>query len=137
MKRFLIVPLLALVLVGCAGIDKSVFQGGASLTASVQNPVTREMEAGVEATYQVAASSALAYARLRRCAAGETASLTNRCSTWPIVQKFKSINRIVFAQLKNLRGFLDNNDQVNAISAYNTIQTALASFKATAATSGI
>jgi hypothetical protein len=139
MKRFLIIPLalIAFGVIGCAGLNESIFKGGASLTASIQNPVTREQQAAVEATYQVAVSTALSYARLRRCKDGETASPTNLCSKWLIVQKFKTINRSVFAQLKQLRGFMDANDQVNAIKVYNAIQNAIANFKSTAVASGV
>ena len=86
MKRMLPVLLLSLALAGCAGFNKSVFDGGLSVTATVQNPVTREQQAAVEASYNVAASAGLAYMRLPRCKAGQAISFDNLCSSWPVVQ---------------------------------------------------
>ena len=139
MKHFLIVPLalIALTFANCSGVDKSVFEGGLSITATVQNPVTREQQAAVEASYQVAASAALSYARLRRCEAGETASPTNLCSEWAVVQKLKRANRTAYSQLVKLRDFMDNNETISAISAFNSVQKALADFKAIANTAGV
>jgi hypothetical protein len=134
MRRILLLPLIlfSLALASCAGIDKSVFDGGLSITATVQNPVTREQQAAVEASYQVAVSAALAYSRLRRCKAGEVFSATNPCSQWPTVQKLKLANRKAYKQLVNLRSFMDKNQQVSAVAAFNALQAALRDFKAIA-----
>lgn len=139
MRKLLLVPALfiALALSGCAGFDKSVFEGGLSLTAEVQNPITREQQAAVESSYQVAVSAALSYARLRRCGVGETASVTNHCSQWTSVQKLQSYNRVAFKAIERLRAFMDNNETVSAIKAFNEATAALKSFKSTAAATGI
>lgn len=138
MKKLFLVPflLLSFALASCATLDslKSALTIG---TASVNNPVTREQQAAVESSYQIAVSAALAYSRLRRCKAGETASIVNQCSQWTIVQKLKSANRIAYTQLVNLRRFMDNNQTINAIGAYNAVVAAIADFKSTAAASGI
>lgn len=139
MKRFLIVPFvfLAFTFGGCASLDKSVFDGGLSITATVNNPVTREQQAAVEASYQVAVSAALSYANLRRCKSGETASATNLCSQWSVVQKLQGANRIAYASLVKLRGFMDRNQTISAIAAFNEVQAALRDFRATAASSSV
>jgi hypothetical protein len=139
MRKFLIVPALffAIALSGCAGFDKSVFEGGLSLTAEVQNPITREQQAAVESSYQVAAAAALSYARLRRCGILERASATNLCSHWSVVEKLRSANRVAYKALVELRAFMDNNENVSAIKAFNEATAALKSFKSTAAATGI
>lgn len=142
MKRYLIIPVafLAFTFGGCAllqNADKSVFDGGLSITATVNNPITREQQAALEASYQVAVSAALSYSNLRRCKSGEKASATNLCSDWATVQKFQRANRIAYAELVNLRKFMDTNQQVSAVAAFNAVQNALRDFKAVAAASGV
>lgn len=140
MKRFLIVPILALSLAGCAGfpdLTKSVLVGGGSITATVQNPVTREQQAAIEASYQLTASAALSYARLRRCKVGEAASVANLCSQWPVVQKLQAYNRVAYKAIVQLRGFMDRNQTISAIGAFNEAQAALSAFKSTAAATKI
>lgn len=124
---------------GCAGfMDKfntSIFDGGLSITATVQNPVTMEQQAAVELSYTIAAKALLAYARQPRCPAGTTVAIT--CSSWPVVLKLQNANRVAFAQLQNLRQFMDTNNQVSAITAFNAAVSALRKFRATAYVEGI
>jgi hypothetical protein len=47
------------------------------------------------------------------------------CSNFGVVKKLKAANRIAFKQLQNLRVFMDNNQQVSAISAFNAAVGAL------------
>ena len=119
----------SLVLASCAAdpFSKSVLEGGTSLTATVNNPVTLQQQAEIEATYTVAAAGVLAYARLPRCSKSAPP-----CSSWPVVQKMKSGESAVFQQLQNLRTFMDNNQTVSAISAYNAASKALRDLKAVA-----
>jgi hypothetical protein len=160
MRRMFLLPLLlvALAMGGCASLGRSdvpfgtgfiqtadnlfsngvsVFKGGTSVTASIQNPVTREQQAGVEATYGLAASAVLNYSRLRRCKAGEVASITNLCSKWTVVQKLKRANSVAYGSIVKLRGFMDNNQTISAIGAFNSAQAALTNFKAIAVSSGV
>lgn len=135
MKRF-IALLLALSLTSCASLNKSFFEGGTSLIATVQNPVTTDQQAAVEASYNVVGSGALAYSRWRRCKPGEGTTVTNLCSKWSVVQKFKYYDGIIFKQLADLRSFMDANDQVSAIAVYNALVTSLRDFRALAFING-
>lgn len=136
MRRLLIIPFL-IALTGCAGVSRSVFDGGLSITATVQNPVTREMQASAEASYNVVASAAVAYVRLPRCKAGTVIGVDNLCSSWPVVQKLKTYNRVAYTALVKSRGFVDNNQNISAIGAYNEAVAALRDFKAIAFINGI
>jgi hypothetical protein len=137
MKRLLLVPLIAVALALGACSGKSVFQGGYSITAPVTNPVTREQQAAIEGSYGIAANLILTYGRLPRCKSGEAFTLVNRCSTGPLVRKLKQGNRVAFKQLQNLRTFMDTNQTVNAISAYNALRATLADLQATATANGL
>lgn len=130
MKRLAIIFAVALALSGCAG-DKSVFQGGTSLTATVNNPVTLEMQAALEAGYGVVATAAVNYARLPRCKAGEAESLTNLCSRWSVVQKLKTANRIAYAAINKSRDFVGMRT-ISAVSVFNSAVAALNDYKAIA-----
>lgn len=135
MKRLAIIVVLSLALGGCAG--KSIFQGGPSITAPITNPVTREQQAAIEGSYGIAAHLILTYGNLPRCKPGTSFSLTNRCSTGPLVRKLKQGNRVAYRQLQNLRAFMDNNETVNAIQAYNALRATLADLQATVTGNGL
>lgn len=122
-------------LVGCAGMDRSLLEGGLSPTATIANPVTLEQQAGAEASYNIAANAVLAYARRPRCKTGQT-FLKNGCSEWGVVQKLKTANRAVKKNLDNLRRFADT-DQVSAITAYNALVGGLRDLRAIAFVNGI
>ena len=67
MRKMLIpVLVLASLVGGCATADKSVFQGGTSVTATVQNPAGKRELASVELSYQLAAK-AFVLCRDTRC----------------------------------------------------------------------
>ena len=131
--RIAAIVLMAGLASGCAGLlekfDKSVFDGGLSITATVQNPVTDEQQAAAELSYTLAAKALLAYARQPRCAPG---AVKITCSSWPVVEKLKNANRKAFTELQNLRQFMDANDTVSAITAFNAATKALRDFRATA-----
>lgn len=137
LRSILLVPALALAIAVAACSNKSIFEGGTSFTASIQNPVKREHQAAIEASYNVAASAVLAYSRRPRCAAGQNTSLTNLCSQWTVVQKLMAANRFAYAALVKSRKFVDQNDQFNAIKAFNEAVAALREFKAIAVANGI
>lgn len=128
---------LALSVAGCAGLadrfDKSVFSGGLSVTATVQNPVTREQQAAVEVSYQIAGRAIIAYASLPRCSAVATIA----CSRGDVVRKLKQGNRVAYAALRQLRTFMDANQQVSAVAAFNSAVTALRELRAVAFVHGI
>lgn len=132
MKKLFPVVLL-LLLTGCAGFNKSIFDGGLSITATVQNPVTNEMQAGVETSVTIARKAILAYARQPRC----VGPVLPTCSSWPVIQKLQAGNRIAERELQNMRNFMDTNQQVSAVTAYNGAVKALRGLRATAYVEGI
>lgn len=135
MRALRIIALASLVVLGgCAGLgwDKSVFDGGLSITATVQNPVTLEQQAAVELSYNAAAIAVVTYARLPRCK-----GQSGPCSSWAVVQKLKAANRLAYSALTRMRDFLDNNQRVSASSAFNAAVKALREFRAIAFINGI
>lgn len=140
MKRILAIVAVTLALSGCGTFDptgRSVLQGGTSLTATIDNPVTREQQAKIEVSYQLAADGVLAYSDLRRCAVGQNFTLQVPCSEWTVVQKFKSANRLAYKALQRMRGFADNNQLISATTAYNEVIAAIKSIEETAFINGI
>lgn len=138
--RFLTIAALVFSVSGCTAADllkRSVFDGGLSVTATVQNPVTREMQAGVELAYGLAATGIVHYARLPRCKAGQIESVTAPCSRWSVVQKLQQGNRVAYGAIVRLRAFMDANQQVSAIGAFNAAQAALRDLRAVAYIHGI
>lgn len=134
-KLFPLLLAALLVLPDCSG--RSVFEGGASIVAPVKNPVTREQQAAIEGSYGIAANLILTYGRLPRCKPGTSFSLTNRCSTGALVRKLKAGNRVAYKQLQNLRAFMDNNETVNAINAYNALRETLRDLQNTVTANGL
>lgn len=133
----------ALAVSGCSSTwsgfkwNESVLSGGASLTATIANPVTIEKEAAAEAVYNLGATAIVTYDRLPRCGAGKVFTATNPCSSWPVVQKLGRLNRVAYAQLVNLRKFMDTNDQISAITAFNALIAAMRELRATAYINGV
>lgn len=127
-----LIVIASIVIGGCA-LDpggRSIFSGGDSITATVANPVTPTMLYDVENGLTVAVSGMLAYKRL--CIAK---TIDRSCRS--IVMTLQGYTRQAKPILLSLRQFVRQNDQVNAIIAYNSVRQLLDSFKATAATSGV
>lgn len=128
MRKFMLGLLTAFALAGCG--TTSILTGGTSLTASIANPVTPAMLYDVENGMVVAVSGLLAYRNA--CAAG---SIPASCR--PIVAKLQTYTRAAKPILIQLRAFVRNNDQVNAIVAFNSVRDLLASFQTTVAINGV
>lgn len=140
MKRLALLLVAALALGGCALFnpnEPSVLQGGQSLTATIDNPVTPEQQAKVEVSYQLAADGVLAYSNLHRCDDGVHFTVTVPCSEWSVVQKFKTANRTAFKALQRMRAFADNNQRISATTAFNEVIAALKDIQNTAYINGI
>jgi hypothetical protein len=130
MRKLLLVIPLALALAGCG--TTSVFQGGTSLTATVANPVTPAMLYQVENGAIVAFSGLNAY---RDACIAKTAVVYPKCRT--VIPQLQVYTRQIPGPLKEVRKFVRANDQVNAITAYNTVRALLDQFKATALANGV
>lgn len=121
MKKLLIVAALAVNLAGCAELQ--AITGGITLaTESITNPVTRAEEAQVELAIDAAIAVLRGYKRA--CIQG-TADKMCRANIKAIQQYTRQMTPL----LKQLRGFVDNNDQINAVVVYKRLASLYTDFK--------
>lgn len=116
-RKYVLVLALGLSLAGCAGLDfsRSILTGGASVTASIQNPVTPRMLYDVENAATTALAGLVTYRRL--CIAGKVEK-SCRQTIWIIQGYTKPLQ----AALPQLRAFVLKNDQINAIKVFNEVR---------------
>lgn len=128
MRKLFLIAAMALSLTGCAALNS--ITGGISLaTKSITNPVTKDEEAQVE----LAIDAALAVLRgyKRACIQG-TADKSCRAN-------IKAIQRYTLQMpplITQLRGFVDSNDQLNAVVVYNQLTALYTNFKSAAGSLG-
>lgn len=128
MKKFLVVPLLCLSLAGCAtfqGIETAFKLG----TASVANPVTKDRLFEIETTISLVFTGLNAWKKT--CAQG---LINTTCKAQ--IASVQVYTRQIPPFLKQLRGFVKTNDQVNATVVYNNIVTLITTVRSQAATNG-
>ncbi len=129
MKRILIVTALALSLAGCA--EMQAISNGVSLaTASISNPVTKTKEGEIELALNSAVQVLMTYKRA--CIAG-TADKNCRDN----IAQIQAYTRQIKPMVIQLRGFVDNNDQVNAVVVYNQLSQLYVNMKAAASSLGV
>jgi uncharacterized lipoprotein YajG len=129
MRRILAFMAVVLMLGGCAQLQQ--LQNIAKFaTATVTNPVTKEMEAQIELGFDTALQVLLAYRRA--CIAG-TADKSCRRNI-EVIQLYTRQAKPLIAQL---RGFVDNNDQVNATVTYNQLVALYSNLKRSATEVGM
>jgi len=128
MKRLFIICTLALSLgvSGCANLPKIIDLA----TTGISNPVTPDMVYRVENGMIVAVSGLLAYKRA--CIAKK---IDQSCRG--IIVKLQVYTRQAAPVIRDLRAFVRDNDQVNAVKAYNLVSGLLDQFKATAIENGV
>lgn len=124
MKKIIILAL-ALTLSACAGMPKSVLDGGTSIFADTTNPVTKERLFQIEATLSTAAAAAVVYRR--SCLNG---TLPASCRS--VVEKMRSYSATARGLVKRLRVFVRNNDQVNAIQVLIQLNGVIAELRGAA-----
>lgn len=131
MKKLLLAAALAFGLSagGCATIDQLV-NAAQVVTKSYTNPVTKNDLYQVESGVRIAFTALQAYKD--SCAKG--LADTNCKSNVAAVQTY---TRQLPPLLVQLRGFVKNNDQVNAITVYNQIAGLVTNFKNAARNVGI
>lgn len=140
MNKILLVAALAIGISGCAALDrqgKSVLVGGTSITAEIDNPITTDQLAAVEATYNITLVGVNAYFDLRQCRRNEAATITNLCARAAVKRELQAANRKAYAALTTLRNFVANNRKLNASSAFAAAQQAVNDFKAIAFINGV
>lgn len=129
MKRIILAITLSLSLGACAELQ--TLQNLAKFsTATINNPVTPAMEAQIELGFDTAVQLLLTYRRA--CIAG-TADVNCRQNI-EIIQPYTKQAKPLIARL---RAFVDGNDQVNAVVAYNQLVGLYGSLKASAAAVGM
>lgn len=117
-----------LVLGGCAELDN--LKTGVDLaTASITNPVTKTKEAQVELAIDAAITALNGY---RQACINHTADKNCR-SNIVAIQRY---TRQMPPLLVQLRGFVDNDQQLNAIAVYNQLVNLYTNFKSSAANLG-
>ena len=121
----------ALVLAGCAG--QSVFQGGTSLLAPIQNPVSRTTLAEVESAYGIVLTAAVAYRRLPLCRRGEVASATRLCADRGVILVLQAADRKARVALLSARSFVRNHPTLNAVDIILLAKHAVEDFQNVAA----
>ena len=129
MRRIFASLAVVLVLGGCAQLQ--TLQNVAQFaTASVNNPVTPEMEAQIELGFDTAVQLLLTYRRA--CIRGEVDVNCRR--NIEVIQPYTIQAKPVIARL---RRFVDSNDQVNAVVAYQQLVGLYGELKTSAAAVGM
>jgi|GEM_PF-4726454 len=129
MRKIILAMTLSLALAGCAQLQ--AITGGISLaTASVANPVTPTKEGEIELALNSAVQVLITYKRA--CLAG---SADKNCRD--NIRQIQAYTRQIKPMVAQLRGFVDNNDQVNAVVVYNQLTTLYTNMKAAAASLGV
>lgn len=131
MKKLFAALLLTASLSACAGIpdfQRSILQGGLSVTQPIQNPVTPAMLYDIENGARAAGAGLIAYRRLciqkkvdRSCRGvieGIQPYTRALCSA-------SASGRCTAGLIADLRRFVRQNDQVNAVEAFNAARRLL------------
>jgi len=130
MRKIIIACVLAFALTGCAGQFGKIQDVIAVTTTNVQNPVTKK------SLYQFENAMVVAFVGLnsykRACVAK---AIPQSCKT--TIAKLQVYTRKIPGVLRQVRAFVKNNDQVSAITAFNTAKALLAEFKSVAAANNV
>jgi len=129
MKRLALVLVVAVGLGGCAQLQ-AVTQGISLVTKTVTNPVTKEEEAKIELAMDTALQLLLTYRRA--CIAGN-ADVNCKAN----IRMLQPYTRAAVPLLRQLRSFVDNNDQINASVVYNQLTSLYVNLKTAAQSVGI
>lgn len=129
MRKYLAIIAVALSLGGCAQL--SAISGGVSLiTKTIQNPVTEQELYQIEASLRIATEALLTYRRA--CLAG---SADKHCRA--NIEAVQPYTRQIKPLLVELRAFVKNDDQINAVVVYNRLSNLYTTIKSSAAQLGI
>lgn len=128
MRKLLIVPLLCLSLSGCITIQglQTAFTLG---TASVANPVTKDRLFEIETTVSLVFTGLNAWKKT--CAQD---LINANCKSQ--IASVQVYTRQIPPYLRQLRGFVRTNDQVNATVVFNSLVELLTTVRSQAALSG-
>jgi hypothetical protein len=136
LTRFCVIAALAATLAGCAGAGVSVFQGGTSITAPIQNPVGRDELATIWSAYGAAAAVAVNYRRLGICASGTVETLSRPCARRNVVAALREHSINARRALNIATRFVRDNPNVSALIVLAEARRAVAEFQAVANSTG-
>lgn len=129
MKRLLLPLLMSLALAACVTVnpnEKSVLQGGTSVTASISNPVGARELALVEQGYLLAGNAVKGFAAY--CYPASGIRPPGCAQRGPIMRAIKSADRKAYAAIVAARAFVRNNPNVSAVSAVGAARSAVNDF---------
>ena len=129
MKKFILVVVLAVSLGGCEQLSM-ILDAVPKVTASVNNPVTKDMLNTVENGAIVVFAGLKAYKKA-------CVELAVPQSCRGTIEKIKVYTKKLEIILPQLRAFVKDNDQVNAVMAYNAIVGLIADLKTEAGRANI
>ena len=128
-RTFLLATALSAPLTHCAQLQ-TAFEVANFTTASIANPVTPAMLNNLENAAIVVFAGLNAYRQ--SCVQG---AIPASCKT--IIRQMQVYTRQIPPALTQLRAFVRNNDQVNAVIVYNSVANLIASLKTTAAQNNV
>lgn len=129
MKKIVLALALSLGLSGCAGIS-AVGTGLGLATKSVSNPVTIQELYEIEASLKIIVTGLQSYKRACVANAVDAECKAHITAIQPYTRQIKPL-------LNQLRGFVRNNDQINAPVIYTQLIQLYANLKSAASNLGI
>lgn len=129
MKKIALALVLTVSLAGCAQLQ-TLGTAFTLATKSVTNPVTKDDLYNIESGVSIAISALQAYKK--SCVEG-LADKNCRAN----ISAIQVYTRQLPPLLTQLRGFVKNNDQINATVVYNQVVTLVTNFKTAAANAGV
>ena len=129
MRKYVAIVMVALSLGGCAQL--SAVSGGIGLiTKTIQNPVTEQELFAIEASMRIVVEALLTYRRACLAGSADKNCRSNIEAIQPYTKQIKPL-------LVELRSFVKNDDQINAVVVYNRLSTLYTTVKSSAAQLGI
>lgn len=110
---------------------------GCALLTGFNNPISLNELGGIESSYGIALSAAVAYRSLPLCKTGTIASATNVCAQRSIIVKLQTADATAEAAIVAANAFVAANPTLDATSVITAAQSALAGLQAIETTYGI
>lgn len=129
MKKLLLILALGVSLGGCAQLS-TITQGISLATKTISNPVTQDELYAIEASIRIAVTGLQAYKEACVRGTADKNCRDNIATVQPYTRQIPSL-------LVQLRGFVKNNDQINATVVYNQLTSLYVNLKNSALAVGI
>lgn len=117
MKKLLVPMIAMIILSGCAG-----------LFAPIQNPVNRNQLYGIEASYGLYLSLAVAYRSLPPCAKNQPFSFYNVCAKRPVIVKLQEADHKAQIAIDQANTFVKEYPTLNAAQVIQAAANAVMAF---------